>query len=154
MDTTYQKEKLIFIYVSLLIVISFAGCTSTRKIETAKPEGNGYSKLLNQDVMSVLWYQKAAETRALYYQAFNLAHYRLDDILKQDTAQKKLAVIVDIDETVLNNSPYQAMTIKTNEGYPKGWNAWLSAARGKSDSRRRFIFELCRKKRGGCLLYI
>lgn len=132
MDTIYRKKAQIFIYGFLMVVFSLAGCSSTRKIETSNPAGPKYSKLLNQDVLSVLWYQKAAETRALYYQAFNIARYRLHDIMKQDTARRKLAVIVDIDETVLNNSPYQAMSIKTNEGYPVGWDAWLSAAEAKA----------------------
>lgn len=109
-------------------MISVAGCATSGNVETAKSAKTGTSELVNQDVMSVLWYQHAAETRALYYQAFNMARSRLNDILKQDTAQKKLAVIVDIDETVLNNSPYEAMTIKDDAGYPKGWDEWLSAA--------------------------
>src|SRR5258706_7762879 len=67
-------------------------------------------------VGATLYMQKAAEYRALAYQAFNLARWQLDaDLDKKNfnkvpkAEQKKpRAVMVDIDETVLDNSPAQA----------------------------------------------
>lgn len=77
-----------------------------------------------------LYMQKAAEYRALCYQAFNLAHLRLDQDLDKRSLKKlskverkrPRAIIVDIDETVLDNSPAQAYGIKNN--LPFNLNEW------------------------------
>src|SRR6185436_17553084 len=71
-------------------------------------------------VGAVLYMQKAAEYRALAYHAFNLARWQLDADLDKKNAKKlpkaernkPRAVMVDIDETVLDNSPAQAYAIK------------------------------------------
>jgi 5'-nucleotidase (lipoprotein e(P4) family) len=87
-----------------------------------------------------LWMQKASEYRALAYQAYNLARLRLDldldgknkkDIPKADR-KKPRAVVVDIDETVLDNSPYQALNITTRRAYDKkNWYAWTGLKKAK-----------------------
>lgn len=79
--------------------------------------------------MAVLYNQYSAEYKALTIQAYNIAETRLINIA--DTARdiSRLAVIVDIDETVLDNSPYQARTIVENFSYPEGWNEWCNEAK-------------------------
>lgn len=77
--------------------------------------------------MSVLWIQKSAEARALCYQAFNMAKMMVDRNLDA-TGSRKPAVIVDIDDTVLDNSPYEARLITTNASYPAGWREWTDLA--------------------------
>ena len=78
-------------------------------------------------LMSVLWVQTAAEYRALAYQAFNVARMRVDEDLKRARTRKR-AVVVDLDETVLNNSPYEAKSITDNQSYPLGWKEWCDMA--------------------------
>src|SRR5213595_1988076 len=76
---------------------------------------------LDYQTGGVLYMQKAAEYRALCYQAFNIARLQLDadldkkNVKKLPKAERKMprAVIVDIDETVLDNSPAQARGIRT-----------------------------------------
>ncbi|MDQ3324007.1 MAG: 5'-nucleotidase, lipoprotein e(P4) family, partial [Acidobacteriota bacterium] len=84
-------------------------------------------------VAAVLYMQKAGEYRALAYQAFNLARMRLDaDFDKKNVknlpkAERKRAraVVVDIDETVLDNSPQQAFSIKNRLPFNlETWYAW------------------------------
>ncbi len=84
-------------------------------------------------VAAVLYMQKAGEYRALAYQAFNLAHLRLDtdfdkkNVKKLPKAERKMprAVVVDIDETVLDNSPQQAYSIKSRLPFNlQTWYAW------------------------------
>jgi 5'-nucleotidase (lipoprotein e(P4) family) len=41
---------------------------------------------------------------------------------------KKLAVILDLDETVLDNSPYEARLILDNISYPDRWVEWCNLA--------------------------
>jgi len=73
----------------------------------------------------VLWQQQAAEYRALCYQAFNIAALRLRTITKTKTTGKRLAIITDLDETILDNSYQQAELIKNDQEYSeKAWKDW------------------------------
>ena len=88
------------------------------------------SKDLNeQTVMGMLWYQRAAEMRALCYQAFNTAKLIFDLDLEKNGTGKKRAVVVDIDETVLDNSPYNAGFVDKDIGYPTGFAEWINDAK-------------------------
>ena len=81
-------------------------------------------------VLSVLWQQNAAEYKALCYQAFNQARYALDIHLKTQSGDKPLAIITDIDETILDNSPYSSQMITRDENYNRTtWVEW-----GKKES--------------------
>lgn len=74
-------------------------------------------------VGAVIFHQKAAEYRALTYQAFNLAKMQLDldkkrrKKLPKSERKKPRAIIVDADETVLDNSPYFAKLIKEQKPF-------------------------------------
>ena len=90
---------------------------------------------------AVLYQQKAAEYRALAYQAYNIARERLeDDLDKKDVkrlpkAERKMprAIVVDIDETVLDNSPSNAYTAKNNLPFNvKDWYAWGEMRKAKA----------------------
>lgn len=92
-------------------------------------------------VGATLYTQKAAEFRALAYQAFNLARLRLDEDLSRRSVQrlpraerrKQRAVIVDIDETVLDNSPAQAAGIRDRRSFNmKDWYAWSDMRKAKA----------------------
>ncbi|MBA2495175.1 MAG: 5'-nucleotidase, lipoprotein e(P4) family [Acidobacteria bacterium] len=84
-------------------------------------------------VSAILFMQKAAEYRALTYQAFNIAKMQLNEdfdkknLKKLPKAERKMprAVVVDIDETVLDNSPAQAYNVKNRLPFDlKNWYAW------------------------------
>lgn len=122
--------KFIKFYLQFVIISLLFACSTPHSV-TRKNTGPGKHELLQQDVMAVLWYQRSAECRALYYQAFNIAHDRLDQILATDTTGPKKAVVVDIDETVLNNSPWQGYSILNDAPFPTGWNQWITSARAK-----------------------
>lgn len=79
----------------------------------------------------VLYMQTAGEYRALAFQAFNLARMSLDmdgmtrKKLSKTERKKPRAVMVDIDETVLDNSPQQAFSIKNRLPFNlQNWYAW------------------------------
>ena len=78
-------------------------------------------------LMAVLWQQTSAEYRALAYQAYNIATLRLQEDLKI-TTEKPKAIIVDIDETVLDNSPYNAAKIMRKMKYPEEFMQWIDSA--------------------------
>lgn len=81
-------------------------------------------------VGGILWTQTSGEWTALSYQAFALARLNLDRDLRVNRRNRmKRAVIVDVDETVLDNSPYQAMLVKTRTAYEsQSWHAWCEKA--------------------------
>ncbi|MCA1608834.1 MAG: 5'-nucleotidase, lipoprotein e(P4) family [Acidobacteria bacterium] len=96
---------------------------------------------LDYQTAAVLYMQKAAEYRALAYQSFNLARLRLDEDLNKRNvknlpkAERKLprAIVVDIDETVLDNSPSQARGIVTGQPFSlPDWYAWGEMRRAKA----------------------
>lgn len=76
--------------------------------------------------MATLYQQTAAEYRALCYQAFNIAKIRVDESSKMLGGMKQKAIVVDVDETVLDNSPFEAHCILENVGYPNGWDEWMN----------------------------
>ena len=84
----------------------------------------------NNDYMlyATLFHQQAAENIALSYQAFNIAKLMLNNSLRNAALTKKLAVVVDVDETVLDNSPYEARCIIENVNYPMYWKEWCEQA--------------------------
>ncbi len=102
----------------------------------------GCANYQTADLNSVLWMQSSVEYRATTIQAFALARQMLDAGLRDeswtaapmeqdadDIAGLKWAVILDIDETVLDNSPHQAWLIKEGHGYKREkWNRWCQDA--------------------------
>jgi 5'-nucleotidase (lipoprotein e(P4) family) len=78
-------------------------------------------------VGSVLWSQSSGEARALAYQAYNFARILLDQDLRASRRRsQRRAVIVDVDDTVLDNSRYQAWIIKEHKSYPEKWTEWIN----------------------------
>jgi 5'-nucleotidase (lipoprotein e(P4) family) len=107
--------------IVILGLIFFCGCSAARKTQNMSIANGG-------KVWASLWQQRSAEYRALCFQAYNIARLRLDEALKQP-GDKPLAVITDIDETVLDNSPYDAMRAANNQEFdPKAWKAWTGKA--------------------------
>ena len=78
---------------------------------------------------AVAWQQHSGEYRALSFQAYNFAKLSLHEKLREAVAGKRNCVIVDIDETLLDNSPFSAMQVQKGVAYnPKDWSAWTSLA--------------------------
>ncbi len=82
-------------------------------------------------IMSTLWQTTSAEYRALAYQAYNIARLRLDEDLKIKRTQKR-AIIVDADETVLDNSPFEISMIVDGAEYYKDFDNWVKSAECKA----------------------
>lgn len=111
-------KKYIFI---LFFSISFAQIRDAKKDEI-KTTDNTHGE------MSTLWFQVSGEARASFYQAYHLATVRLDEYLTAPRKTRSPAVVTDVDETVLDNSPYQAWTILKKQSYPAGWTEWVNKA--------------------------
>ncbi len=116
-----------------LALIVALGC-ATPPVARSAPDPPA-SDLLN----AVLWMQRSVEFKASALTAFALARIRLDQALadpswtgaprEQRGAYQSLppAVILDIDETIFDNSGYQAwMALKDTSFDPKTWNAYVN----------------------------
>src|ERR1044072_4821706 len=81
---------------------------------------------------AILWTQSSAEYRALAYQTFSLAKLRLDQALANRKAlrsAKPPALIVDVDDTVLDNSRFQAELVLRQIAYTsQAWREWCDRA--------------------------
>lgn len=110
-------------YVSIFIVIAIASCA------VAKTNGNSThaaagNLVVNGKIWSSLFQQTAAEYNALCYQAYNAAKAQVDEALKRP-AQKPLAIITDVDETVLDNSPYAVHRALEGKDFSSdSWYEW------------------------------
>ena len=71
------------------------------------------------------WFRNSAEYRAVAHQTYRLAAERLR-LLAAGRASGTWAVILDADETVLDNSEYQKRIAAANTSFdPQTWNAWV-----------------------------
>jgi 5'-nucleotidase (lipoprotein e(P4) family) len=115
---------------SLAVGLAFAEGT-TVDVKTPLPGTTAVAKpddFENNNVNALLWLQKSAEARALFYQAFNLGEMILDKALADKSYKKKPAVVVDIDETILENGPYLALlALDGTDDYPF-WDEWTDVA--------------------------
>ena len=93
-----------------------------------------------QSMLSVLYVQTSTEFAANNIQTFNNASKALDIALQDKTwtaaleqkgnfASKIPAIIVDVDETVLDNSSFQSRTILSGLSYPNGWAKWVNESK-------------------------
>ena len=75
---------------------------------------------------SLYWQKNSAEYVALSYQAYNLAKFKLDEKLNLEF-NKRPAIVIDLDETVLNNLPYNEMLIDSSEVFTQeSWSKWVN----------------------------
>ncbi|NPD47563.1 MULTISPECIES: 5'-nucleotidase, lipoprotein e(P4) family [unclassified Lentimicrobium] len=117
-----MKKLFLILLVPVLGMMIFS-CQCETKTEDVKDN--------DALLYSTLFVQRAAEYKALCYQAYNSAHLSLDEKVENYEGSKKLAVVVDIDETVLDNSPHAARSILENTNYPKYWDEWCNLAEAK-----------------------
>lgn len=107
----------------LFFVLALTSCNCYEK----KTEVNNDNLLY-----ATLYQQKSAEVVALCHQAYNFAELRLKQILENNPYDKPLAIVVDVDETVLDNSPFEAKCILENTDYPKYWKEWCENISAKA----------------------
>jgi 5'-nucleotidase (lipoprotein e(P4) family) len=110
----------------VLVVVGLTTATSCLSGQPTAERGR-YDAL-----SATVWLQTSGEYRALCYQAYQLAEWRLEADLRDSVRTKPRAVIVDIDETVLDNSPHQAKVMLTDTAYPAWWREWVDRAEARS----------------------
>ena len=93
---------------------------------------------------SALWMQTSAEYAASTYQSFNVAKTNLEKALNNKSWSAALeqtgdyqnlppAIIIDVDETVLDNSVYEAQLVKMGVHFSWAtWGPWVRAAQASA----------------------
>jgi 5'-nucleotidase (lipoprotein e(P4) family) len=77
--------------------------------------------------LPVLFQQTAAEYRALCYQAFNTAKWQLEKIPVSKVKKQRMAIVTDLDETIIDNSYSDARLIQEGKLYENDlWKRWTA----------------------------
>jgi 5'-nucleotidase (lipoprotein e(P4) family) len=124
-----KKRNITAIMVTSTMLLSLIGLKENDQHVAAQKVN-----IQEQNIMSTLWFQTAGEAKALYYQSYNIGKLRLDEILAGKSKQGSLkpAVVLDIDETILDNSPRIVRNIKNEQGPPLSWKSWVNRAQAKA----------------------
>src|SRR5262245_4715934 len=103
------------LFVLAVCTASFSQLHAQSEKETIQPRNpatvthNSSSRSitsLEYSLNAVLWQQHSGEYKALCYQAFSLAKLRLTEKISMHAKDElPLAIVTDIDESILDNSP-------------------------------------------------
>lgn len=134
------------IFFTILFVFTlFIGCKS--QITQIKQEKTNSIPVKEHTIQALLWQQNAAEYKALTYQAYNLAQFQLDKILADNDFSKPIAIVTDIDETVLDNSPYSGKQVELDENYSSSrWAEWVKKLKAEEIPGALSFFNFAKSK--------
>lgn len=117
-----------------------AGCgTAARQPVTPPSESPAATRITYDGLDASVWIQTAEEARLLRETTYAAARRALVAALADpahrahggvdDGAARPPAAILDLDETVLDNSPYNAwLTVRGERFAPRSWSIWVEAA--------------------------
>ncbi|WP_343464438.1 5'-nucleotidase, lipoprotein e(P4) family [Pantoea sp.] len=107
-----------------MITLALTGCAQPAKQQAQQ-------QLSQQSVLALNWFQQSGEYEALTWQAFNSARMAFD--AAPSLAGKPKAVIVDLDETMIDNSAYSAWQAKNAQPFSaKTWSVWTHARQARA----------------------
>jgi 5'-nucleotidase (lipoprotein e(P4) family) len=133
-----RMTRRLMLFAALLAVGS---CAPRSARPAATPSAPPSATAPHENLNAVLWMQTALEYEASSRQAYRLATQQLDAALKDaswtaaieqrsDASRLPPAVILDIDETVLDNSYYQARQVRDSTVFTtESWDKWCQDAR-------------------------
>lgn len=105
----------------LIVLAVFAGACATAPAPSAAPDPTAVRTQPNE----VHWVRSAAEHRAIFIQTFGYATERIR-VLAAGRQRGSWAVILDADETILDNSEYQRRLAEHGGSFDlETWNAWV-----------------------------
>ena len=110
--------------ITRICLISFAavasGCSAT---------GGDSPSPAHDNLDAVVWLQTSPEYAAVTSNVYAAASTALHDLARDNPERTKdMAIVLDIDETVLDNAAYQAQLILTGTSYgSESWDAWVAS---------------------------
>ncbi len=127
-----KNKKILSLLAVAITAISMTGCSNLYSKSEDKVTLTYDELVARENMMATNWYQTSGEARALYLQGYNIATQRLKEYLKTPHT-KPYSIVLDLDETVLDNSPYQAENIILGRGYDsKSWDEWVNMKKAKA----------------------
>ena len=127
-----------------------------------------------ENLLAILWVQRSAEFRGLSYQAYNLAAMEVDKavaqrreeekalrkaranthVASQQNALRPLAVVLDIDDTIICNAPFEVYCLEHPEAKAdyKAWEQWIAQHNELLPGARDFIMHA--DQRGVQVFYV
>jgi len=95
---------------------------------------------------ALAWKQTAAEYQALYYQGFNIARMHVQAALeRRQPGDKPLAVVTDVDDTVLHSLTYWGHLVQRNMDFFDDaiWDRWVESNRVTATPGALEFLEFC-----------
>lgn len=127
-----MNKKILSLLAISLTVLTMTGCSNLAEKKEEKFVLTYDQLVARENMMATNWYQTSGEAKALYIQGYNIATERLKEYLKKPH-EKPYSIVLDLDETVLDNSPYQAENIVKGVGYSSGtWDEWVKMKKAKA----------------------
>lgn len=109
-------------------MLTVVACRTHLPGKLAETPADDARLLSQQNADAAIYQNSSAEVYRLFQQCYELAKIRLDANLQKPHTLPP-AVIVDIDETVLDNSPYQMTNTAMGRTYsPANWSEWTMKA--------------------------
>lgn len=129
MKLVKQLLLLPLISAALSSCIIYSGGHNYNDSTPAKAVSSKGSAVLGGKLYTSAWIQRSAEYKALCQQAYNIAQDRLDVALAKNKSGKPLAIVTDIDETILDNTPNSVHQALRGQDYTdKSWDQWCDMA--------------------------
>ncbi len=127
-----SKKKGLLAAVALGLTLVTTPAAATYAAEA--PAAYTQQDINDEMIMAAAWMQNSAEYRELCYQAYNVALERVQAAVKaHKKGDKPLAIVLDADETVLDNSAFEAGLIGTGNSYSSAtWKEWCDAGVAKA----------------------
>jgi acid phosphatase len=133
--------------LSLLVAACLAGCASVAPVAPAPAPAPDAAPAPAPDdsLNATVWFQTSVERDLVFREVYRAAGERLaaaladkswDALPKEDRDNDPRAlppaIIVDVDETVLDNSPSQVRQIRERKGFDEAaWGAWVEERKAK-----------------------
>jgi acid phosphatase len=157
--------------LAFALAAALAGCQTVAEAPVAtpmpKPAATESAVPAHDNLNATAWLQSSVEARMAHRQTWRSAERLLDAALADASwdalapndriapvAGLPPAIIVDVDETVLDNSPYQVRRIHDGGPFEDGtWNAWVDEARATAVAGAP-EFAQAAAKRGITMIYL
>lgn len=144
-----RSNALVLLAASVLL----GGCATSQRIATTETAASTPVATAEADqgppaddsLNATAWFQTSVERDLVFTAIYRAAGQRLDAALKDkrwdalskeersnDVSKLPPAIIVDVDETVLDNSPSQVRQIRERRGFDEAaWGAWVNERKAK-----------------------
>lgn len=122
-----KKKNCLIIFLVFLIGIVIGNLLNLKN--SAKASDSDVIQV--EKTFGVEYLINSGEAKALRYQSYNIASKRLEELKKEHENEENLAVILDIDETILKNYYYLAQQFLGKEEYKNmSFSSWVQEEKG------------------------